>query len=237
MAIPQDFRAINRSITSSALAHSSFKRILARGPGSRVGIGLPNPTPTITPTPSITPTITPTKTITPTITPTITSTTTPTITPTKTVTPTVTLTPTVTPTWTLTPMNVEYVFNSDPDAEFWSSMNDYGWYADIVAKGVSFFFNGDVPLSENPLDNAICSITWQPTNAPSIVLIPNLEFNKARLSDSVNKVIGISLTNTPDGPGFYGPGEFTPYISAYANLFEGNIVLGPGGLRPDHPTP
>jgi len=54
------------------------------------------PTPTITPTktvtPSITPTITPTKTVTPTLTPT------PSITPTKTVTPTLTPTPTITPT-------------------------------------------------------------------------------------------------------------------------------------------
>jgi hypothetical protein len=72
---------------------------------------LPTPTPTTTPTPTVTPTntvtpsITPTKTVTPSITPT--NTVTPSITPTKTATPTVTPTktptPTVTPTKTPTP--------------------------------------------------------------------------------------------------------------------------------------
>jgi uncharacterized protein (DUF2141 family) len=66
---------------------------------------LPTPTPTTTPTPTVTPTntvtpsITPTKTVTPSITPT--NTVTPSITPTKTATPTVT--PTKTPTPTMTP--------------------------------------------------------------------------------------------------------------------------------------
>ena len=65
-------------------------------------IGLPpspTPTPTVTPTITVTPTLTPTVTITPTITPTITLT--PTHTPT--ITPTITLTPTHTPTITPTP--------------------------------------------------------------------------------------------------------------------------------------
>lgn len=71
----------------------------------------PTPTPTLTPTISLTPTKTPTSTVTPsltaTITPTVTSTPTVTITPTKTVTatntPTITVTPTFTQTNTLTP--------------------------------------------------------------------------------------------------------------------------------------
>jgi uncharacterized protein (DUF2141 family) len=72
---------------------------------------LPTPTPTTTPTPTVTPTntvtpsITPTKTVTPSITPT--NTVTPSITPTNTVTPSITptktATPTVTPTKTPTP--------------------------------------------------------------------------------------------------------------------------------------
>ena len=84
------------------------------GNGSFVSIGscpLPTPTttptstitPTITPTPSITPTTTPTPTVTSTITPTTTTTPTRTPTPTVTTTPTTTKTPTVTPTSTITP--------------------------------------------------------------------------------------------------------------------------------------
>ena len=57
------------------------------------------PTPTVTPTNTVTPTVTPTNTVTPSITPT--NTVTPSITPTKTATPTVT--PTKTPTPTMTP--------------------------------------------------------------------------------------------------------------------------------------
>ena len=67
------------------------------------------PTPTVTPTNTVTPTVTPTNTVTPSITPSITptKTVTPTITPTKTVTPSITptktVTPTITPTKTPTP--------------------------------------------------------------------------------------------------------------------------------------
>ena len=60
-------------------------------------------TPTRTVTPTVTRTVTPTVTRTPTVTPTRTVTPTPSITPTRTVTPTVTRTPTVTPTRTVTP--------------------------------------------------------------------------------------------------------------------------------------
>ena len=63
----------------------------------------PSPTPTITPTRTITPTITPTRTPTRTITPTRTPTITPTRTITPTITPTNTLTPSRTPTNTITP--------------------------------------------------------------------------------------------------------------------------------------
>jgi hypothetical protein len=87
---------------------------IVSGDGTFVSLGtcpLPTPTttptstitPTITPTPSITPTKTPTPTVTSTITPTITTTPTKTPTPTVTTTPTTTKTPTVTPTSTITP--------------------------------------------------------------------------------------------------------------------------------------
>ena len=67
----------------------------------------PTPTPTITPTNSVTPTVTPTNTVTPTPTNTVTPTITPTrtVTPTPTITPTVTITTTTTPTPTITPTN------------------------------------------------------------------------------------------------------------------------------------
>jgi hypothetical protein len=92
----------------TTIVRCATKVDVVSGNGSYVSIGTcPLPTPTTTPTPTITPTktatptITPTKTATPTITPTKTAT--PTITPTKTATPTKTPTPTTTKTPTVTP--------------------------------------------------------------------------------------------------------------------------------------
>jgi hypothetical protein len=106
-----DCNGFNNTIQLGAgdtLTVCAKKVILDYGNGTYVSIGTcPLPTPTTTPTSTITPTITPTpsitptKTATPTITPTITPTTT--TTPTKTPTPTVTTTPTTTPTPTVTP--------------------------------------------------------------------------------------------------------------------------------------
>lgn len=230
MAIPPDFRSLNRNITSNALAFSSFKRILARGAGSRVGAGLPNPTPTVTPTISVSPSVTPTTTITPTNSPTNTPTITPTITRTPTLTPTVTVTRTCTPTWTLAPINVDAVFNADPAQPAWDSMistDIYGWEAPFVQPGIAFFFNGAVPFGPDFFDQTYTSVYLD-----GDVLIPQLAFNSSRLSNPANIVIGVALTNTPDGPGFFENGPYNNSIIAYANLTEGRTDLYSGQLRP-----
>jgi len=230
MAIPPDFRSLNRNITSNALAFSSFKRILARGAGSRVGAGLPNPTPTITPTNSVTPTITPTTTVTPSNSPTVTPTHTPTTTITPTITPTVTVTRTCTPTMTLAPINVDAVFNSDPSQPAWDSMistDVYGWEAPFVQPGIAFFFNGTVPFGPNFFDQ-----TYTAVYLDGDVIIPQLAFNSSRLSSSTDIVIGVALTNTGDGPGFFENGPYNSSIIAYANLTEGRTDLYSGQLRP-----
>jgi len=234
MAIPPDFRALNSSITSNALAFSSFKRILARGAGSRVGAGLPKPTPTNTPTNSLTPTNTPTNSVTPTLTPTVTNTLTPTITPTLTRTPTTTVTPTITPTITLAPMDLSYVYNTDPASFPWGSVDSkdvYGFASEFIQPGTALFFNGQVPY-----------VTFNDQVQSSIyldgdVLIPALFYNKSRLTDPEQVAIGVAITNTVDGPGFFDNGPYRDInnggtIIAYGNLQPGRVNLYTGKLRP-----
>jgi len=235
MAIPPDFRTLNRNINSNALAFSSFKRILARGAGSRVGAGLPNPTPTVTPTISLTPTNTPTNSVTPTITRTVTPTITPTTTTTPTITPTITVTPTITPTMTQIPIDLDVVFNADPANPTFDSINDpdyYGIVAPYVIPGVALFFNGTVPLDPSPLNQIICSVYLNGN-----VIIPVLYISGQRLASITNTAFGVSLTNTVDGPGFFENGPYRDLnnggpIQAYGNFAQGNVYLFTGSLRP-----
>jgi len=234
MAIPPDFRALNSSITSNALAFSSFKRILARGAGSRVGAGLPKPTPTITPTPSVTQTNTPTNSVTPTVTPTVTNTLTPTITPTHTVTPTNTVTPTITPTITLAPMDMDYVYNADPVASPYDVLDNsgtYGWQSDYVTPGVALFFNGLAPYA------GFAEYDLTDVYLDGDIFIPALYYAKSRKFDASQVAIGVALSNTGDGPGFFNNGPYRDVnnggpIIAYANLRPGRVDLYTGKLRP-----
>lgn len=98
MALPPDFRDLEREKTSKALEFASFKNIASKGISSYVGAGKPPVTPTNSPTPTETPTLTPTITPSVTETPTLTPTVTPTLTP------TISLTPSITPTTSLPPV-------------------------------------------------------------------------------------------------------------------------------------
>jgi hypothetical protein len=145
MATPPSFRDLSRAKQSAATDFSSFKGISLRGAAAAVNGGLPPPTPSHTPTPTLTPTVTETPTQTPTVTQT------PSITPTNTMTPSVTpshtCTPSVTPSNTPSPAVLQRMLEPD-------TLQDNIQF-DASTETAVIYYNGDSPSFESPVSLVI----------------------------------------------------------------------------------
>jgi hypothetical protein len=131
-------------------------------------------------------------------------------------------------------MDMDYVYNADPAADPYdvlSSSDVYGWESDYVTPGLALFFSGLAPYT-NFAEYDLADVYLD-----GDVIIPALFFAKSRLVDASQVAIGVALSNTGDGPGFFNNGPYRDVnnggpIIAYANLRPGRVDLYTGKLRP-----
>ena len=97
----------------------------------------------------------------------------------------------------------DFVYNSNPNSYPWDSFDSqgiYGWKSDYFQPGAALFFNDTLPWGRF-WDMVLTSIYLDDQ-----ILNPAIFCNAAR----VGTLVGVALTNTTDGPGYFSNG---PYIT------------------------
>ena len=115
-------------------------------------------------------------------------------------------------------LSFNFVYNANPNSYPWDSFNSkgvYGWSSEFLQPGTALFFNDALPW-EYFRDQVCCDLYLDDQ-----ILCPAIFCNAAR----VGTLVGVALTNTADGPGFFPNGP-------YRTINHGGIIVASGKLQP-----